>query len=67
MILTGDWRKLHHEELHYLYCSLNVIRRTELRKMRWAGHVAGMWGWEFIRTVIRIPEESRIVGRPAVR
>jgi hypothetical protein len=23
--VTGDWRKLHNEELHYLYCSPNII------------------------------------------
>jgi hypothetical protein len=38
--LTGDWRKLHNEELHNLYFSPNIIRMIKLR--RWAGHVARM-------------------------
>jgi hypothetical protein len=37
--VTGDWRKLHGEKLHYLY-SPNITRAIKLRKMRWAGHVA---------------------------
>jgi hypothetical protein len=35
--VTGDWRKLHNEELHNLYSSPNIIRI-----MRWEGHVARM-------------------------
>jgi hypothetical protein len=38
--LTGDWRRLHNEELHDLYTSPNVIRVVKLRRMRWAGHLA---------------------------
>jgi hypothetical protein len=37
--VTGDWRKLHNEELHNLYSSLNIIRTIKSRRMRWAGHV----------------------------
>jgi hypothetical protein len=37
-----DWRKLHNEELHNLYFSLNIIRMIKSRKLRWAGHVARM-------------------------
>jgi hypothetical protein len=40
--VTGDWRKLHNEELHNLYSSPNVIRIIKSRKMRWAGHVVRM-------------------------
>jgi hypothetical protein len=32
--------------------------------MRWAGYVAGVWGWELIHAVISIPEDIRTVGRP---
>jgi hypothetical protein len=38
--VTGDWRKLHNEELHDLYSSSNVIRMFKSMRMRWAGHVA---------------------------
>jgi hypothetical protein len=40
--VTGNWRKLHNEELHNLYSSPSIIRVITLRRMRWAGHVAGM-------------------------
>jgi branched-subunit amino acid aminotransferase/4-amino-4-deoxychorismate lyase len=40
--VTGDWRKLHNEELHDLYSSPNTIRVIKSRIMRWAGHVARM-------------------------
>jgi hypothetical protein len=38
--VTGDLRKLHNEELHNLYPSLNIIRLIKSRRMRCAGHVA---------------------------
>jgi hypothetical protein len=38
--VTGDWRKLHNEELHNLYFSPSIIRMMKSRRMRWAGHVA---------------------------
>jgi hypothetical protein len=37
---TGDWRKLHNEELHNLYSSPSIIRKIKSRRMRRAGHVA---------------------------
>jgi hypothetical protein len=40
--VTGDWRKLHNEELHNLYSSPNIIRMIKLRRTRWAGHIARM-------------------------
>jgi hypothetical protein len=42
--LAGGWRRLHNEELHNLYTSLNIIRVIKSRRMRWAGHVACMVG-----------------------
>jgi hypothetical protein len=38
--VTGEWRKLHIEELHNLYSSPDNIRQVKSRRMRWAGHVA---------------------------
>jgi hypothetical protein len=38
--VTGEWRKLHKEELHDLYSSPNIMRMIKSRIMRWAGHVA---------------------------
>jgi hypothetical protein len=40
--VTGEWRKLHSEELHNLFSSPDVIRQIKSRRMRWAGHVARM-------------------------
>jgi hypothetical protein len=37
-----EWRKLHNEELNYLYCSPHIVRVIKSRRMRWAGHVARM-------------------------
>jgi hypothetical protein len=41
--MTGEWRKLHNEELHDFYSSLNIIRIIKARKIRWAGHEARVW------------------------
>jgi hypothetical protein len=38
--VTGEWRRLHNEELNDLYCSSNIIQLTEARRMKWVGHVA---------------------------
>jgi hypothetical protein len=40
--VTGGWRKLRNEVLHKLYSSVSTIKMIELRRMRWAGHVARM-------------------------
>jgi hypothetical protein len=40
--VTEDCRKLHNEELHNLYSSPSIIKIIKLRRIRWAGHVAGM-------------------------
>jgi hypothetical protein len=40
--VTGDWRKLHNEELHNLYSSPGLIRMIKSRRVRWTEHVARM-------------------------
>ena len=39
---NGEWRRLHNEQLHTLYSSPNVVWVIKSRRLRWAGHVAGM-------------------------
>ena len=40
--MTGEWRKLHNEELNDLYSLPDIVQVVKLRRMRWAGHVARM-------------------------
>jgi len=47
--VTGEWKRLHKEELHDLYCSPNIIRVIKLRIMRWEWHVARMGGGEMYK------------------
>jgi hypothetical protein len=40
--VTGEWRKLHNEDINDLYSSPTILRVIKSRRMRWAGHVARM-------------------------
>ena len=40
--VTGEWRKLHSEELNDLYSSPNIVNKIISRRMKWAVHVTGM-------------------------
>jgi hypothetical protein len=66
--VTGDWRKLHNEELRDLYSSPSIIRIIKSRRMRWAGHVAGTGEKRnAYRLLVGKPEGKRPLGRPRRR
>jgi hypothetical protein len=66
--VTGEWRKVHSEELHNLYSSPDIIRQIKSRHMRWAGHVAHM-GEErkLFKFLVGKPEGKRSLARPRHR
>ena len=62
--VTGEWRKLHNEELNDLYCSPNIFRMIKSRRMRWAEHVARMGERGGVyRVLVGKPEGKRPLGR----
>jgi hypothetical protein len=66
--VTGDWRKLHNEELHNLYSSPNIIRMIKSRRIRWAGHEARMGEKRnAYRILVGKSEGKRPLGRPKRR
>jgi len=66
--VTGEWRKLHNEELSDLYSLRSIVRLVKSRRMRWAGHVARMGeGRVMDRFLVGNPEEKRPLGRPGRR
>jgi hypothetical protein len=65
--LTGDWRKLHSEELHNLYSPANTVRQIESRTMRWAGYVARVGEERVYKALVGKPEGKRPLGRPMHR
>jgi hypothetical protein len=61
----ASWKKLHNDELHSLYLSLNIVWMIESRVMRWVGHVAHMEeGRGVYRVLVRRPEGKRPLGKP---
>jgi hypothetical protein len=66
--VTGEWKKLHTEELHDLYSSPSIIRIMKSRRMRWAEHVARMGEKSnTYRLLVRRPEGRRPLGIPRRR
>ena len=66
--VTGEWRKLHNEELNDLYCSPNIFLVVNSRIMRWAGNVGRKRERRGTFSVLLgKPEEKRPLGRPRRR
>jgi hypothetical protein len=62
--VTGEWIKLHNEELRNLYSSPSIIRIIKSRRMRWAGNVARMREKRNeYRSLVGKPEGKRRLGR----
>jgi hypothetical protein len=55
--VTGEWRKLHNEDLNDLYSSINSVQVITSRKMKWAGHVARMEEGRGVHKVLGKPDE----------
>jgi hypothetical protein len=63
--VTGNWRKLHNEELHNLCSSPSIIRIMESRRIRWAEHVTQMGETRnACRILVGKSEGKRPLGRP---
>jgi hypothetical protein len=66
--VTGEWRKLHNEELNDLYCSSSIFRVIKSRRMRWAGNVARVGERRGVcRVLVGKPELKRPLARPRRR
>jgi len=66
--VTGEWRKLHNEELNDLYSLPNIVRMVKSRRMRWAGHVARVGEDRGVkRVLVGKPEGKRPLVRPRRR
>ena len=44
--VTGEWRKLHNEELNNLYCSPKFVLVIKSGRMRWGGACSAYGGEE---------------------
>ena len=62
--VTGEWRKLHNEELSDLYSLPSIVWMVKSRRVRWVGHVARMGEGRCVhRVLVGKPEGKRPLGR----
>jgi len=65
--VTGEWGKLHNNELNDLYSSPNIVWVIKSRRMRWVGHVARMGkGRVLYRVLVGKPEERDHLEEPGI-
>jgi hypothetical protein len=66
--VTGEWRRLHKEELNDLCSSPNIVRVIKSRRMRWAGHIGRMGEERGVYNVlVGKPKGRRPLRRPRRR
>jgi hypothetical protein len=66
--VTGEWRKLHNEELNDVYSLPNIVRVVKSRRMRWSGHMVHMGEDRGVhRVLVGKPKGKRPLGRPRRR
>jgi len=66
--VTGEWKKLHNEELSDLYSLPSIVRVVKSRRMRWAGHMSLMGEGRVLHRILAgKPEGKRPLGRPRRR
>jgi hypothetical protein len=66
--MTGEWGKLHNEELNGLYSLQSIVRVVKPKRMRWVGHVARMGEERGVhRVLVGKSEGKRPLGRPKRR
>jgi hypothetical protein len=66
--VNGEWRRLHNDKLHGLYCSLNRARMIKPRRLRWTGHVVRMEeGTSAFKSLTGKPTIKRPLGLPKRR
>jgi hypothetical protein len=63
-MVTGEWRRLHNEELYDLYSSPNIIQVIKSRKIRWARYVARTGYRKEAYRVLGMPEGKTQLVRP---
>ena len=63
---SGEWRRLHNEELRSFYRSPNIVRMVNFR-LRWTGHIARLEGRNAFKNLAGKPTGKRSLGRPSRR